>query len=93
VGAFFNGVGAPASSMAQPDGTQAAGMIPGDRRLLWSGGRARMQYLDQLMRSAYGRVIAVTDSGTSTAYNYYNASWGILTEMLMTGNFVNLGAL
>ena len=52
-----------------------------------------MQYLDQLMRSAYGRVIAVTDSGTSTAYNYYNASWGILTEMLMTGNFVNLGAL
>ena len=49
--------------------------------------------LDQLMRNSVRRVTGVTKTGTSSAYNYYNASWGILTEMLMTGNFVNLGAL
>ena len=25
-------------------------------------------------------------AGTSSAYNYYNGSWGLMTLMLMTGN-------
>ena len=45
------------------------------------------------MRQIYGRVASVTKNGTSSAYNYYNASVGLLTLMLMTGNFVNFAGL
>jgi endo-1,4-beta-D-glucanase Y len=96
VGAFFNGVTAPSIVDGYNlDGTQAAGMrYPAIAAFVGPAGVSGMPAkLDQLMRSAYGRVIGVTDTGTSSAYNYYNASWGILTEMLMTGNFVNLAAL
>ena len=33
-------------------------------------------------------VAAVTKNASSTSYNYYNASWGMMTLLLMTGNFV-----
>ena len=34
----------------------------------------------------YARVAVTSKSGTSSAYNYYNGSWGVMTLMMMTGN-------
>jgi endo-1,4-beta-D-glucanase Y len=41
-----------------------------------------------LMFQTYPRVAAVTKNATASSYNYYNASWGMMTLLLMTGNFV-----
>ncbi len=49
-------------------------------------------YVD-FMRSIYSRVASVTKNGTSSAYNYYNASVGLLSLMLLTGNMANFSAL
>jgi hypothetical protein len=38
------------------------------------------------MFQLYTRVAVTAKGGTSSAYNYYNGSWGVLTLMLMTGN-------
>ena len=38
------------------------------------------------MFQLYARVSGTAKGGTSSAYNYYNGSWGVLTLMLMTGN-------
>jgi hypothetical protein len=45
-----------------------------------------------LTRDAYTRVKAVTRLASGSAYGYYDASWGVLTLLLMTGNLVDLGA-
>jgi endo-1,4-beta-D-glucanase Y len=37
-------------------------------------------------RQIYTRTVVVAKSGTSSAYNYYNGSWALMTLMLMTGN-------
>jgi endo-1,4-beta-D-glucanase Y len=77
------------------DGTTASGNhYPGQAAFVGPAGASGMPAnIAQLIRNSYGSVIAITKTGTSSAYNYYNASWGVLTEMLMTGNFINLAAL
>jgi hypothetical protein len=94
VGAFFNGQSTVLDGY-NLDGTQASGMrYPGQAAFVGPAGTAGMpSNLAQLIRNSYGSVIGITKTGTSSAYNYYNASWGILTEMLMTGNLANLTAL
>jgi endo-1,4-beta-D-glucanase Y len=42
-----------------------------------------------LSRDAYTRVKAVTRLGAGSGYGYYDASWGVLSLLLMTGNFVD----
>jgi endo-1,4-beta-D-glucanase Y len=44
----------------------------------------------QLMKDAYSRTAAGARNGTGPAYSYFNASWGVLSLLLMSGNFVNL---
>jgi endo-1,4-beta-D-glucanase Y len=43
-----------------------------------------------LTRDAYTRVKAVSRLAAGSGYDYYDASWGLLTLMLMTGNFADL---
>jgi endo-1,4-beta-D-glucanase Y len=38
------------------------------------------------MRQIYTRTAVVAKAGSSSAYNYYNGSWALMTLMLMTGN-------
>jgi endo-1,4-beta-D-glucanase Y len=45
-----------------------------------------------LTRDAYTRVKAVTRLAAGTGYDYYDASWGLLSLLLMTGNFADLAA-
>jgi endo-1,4-beta-D-glucanase Y len=77
------------------DGTPASGMrYPGQAAFVGPAGAAGMPAnLAQLLRNSYASVTAVTKTGTSSAFNYYNGSWGVLSAMLMTGNFVNLAGL
>jgi endo-1,4-beta-D-glucanase Y len=43
-----------------------------------------------LTRDAYTRVKAVTRLAAGSGYDYYNASWGVLSLLLMTGNLTDL---
>jgi endo-1,4-beta-D-glucanase Y len=45
-----------------------------------------------LSRDAYTRIKAVTRLASGSSYGYYDASWGVLSLLFMTGNFVDLGA-
>jgi endo-1,4-beta-D-glucanase Y len=45
-----------------------------------------------LTRDAYTRVKAVTRLAAGSGYDYYDASWGVLSLLLMTGNLADLGA-
>jgi endo-1,4-beta-D-glucanase Y len=45
-----------------------------------------------LTRDAYTRVKAVTRLAAGSGYGYYDASWGVLSLLLMTGNLVDLTA-
>jgi hypothetical protein len=94
VSTFFNGQSTIVDGY-NLDGTQSSGnRYPGQSAFVGPAGASGMPAnVAQLIRNSYGSVIAITKAGTSSAYNYYNASWGVLTEMLMTGNFVNLAAL
>jgi endo-1,4-beta-D-glucanase Y len=94
MGTFFNGQTNVVDGY-NLDGTPASGMrYPGQAAFVGPAGAAGMPAnLAQLIRNSYASVTAVTKTGTSSAYNYYNGSWGVLTAMLMTGNFVNLTSL
>jgi endo-1,4-beta-D-glucanase Y len=91
VGAFFNKTGVSNIKDGYGlDGT-VSGTYPAIAAFIGPAGVSGMPgSLEPLMRDAYGVVVAVTKTGTSSAFNYYNASWGLLSELLMTGNFVNL---
>jgi len=45
----------------------------------------------QLVVDGYNRMKQVVATG-GAAYNYFGASWGLLSQLLMTGNFVNFTA-
>jgi endo-1,4-beta-D-glucanase Y len=45
-----------------------------------------------LARDAYTRVKAISRLAAGSGYDYYDASWGLLTLLLMTGNFADLTA-
>jgi endo-1,4-beta-D-glucanase Y len=45
-----------------------------------------------LTRDAYTRVKAVSRLGAGNGYDYYDASWGLLSLLLMTGNLADLTA-
>jgi endo-1,4-beta-D-glucanase Y len=45
-----------------------------------------------LTRDAYTRVKAVTRLAAGSGYDYYDASWGVLSLLLMTGNLADLTA-
>jgi endo-1,4-beta-D-glucanase Y len=95
VATFFKGVGPSAIKDGYNlDGTQPGMYVSsafegpvGNAAMAASG-----DYAD-FMRQIYGRVSSVTKTGTSSAYNYYNASVGLLSLMLMTGNMANFSAL
>ena len=95
VATFFKGVGPTGIR----DGYNLDGTSPGmyvSSAFEGPAGNAAMaasgDYTD-FMRQIYGRVSSVTKAGTSSAYNYYNASVGLLSLMLMTGNMANFSAL
>ena len=94
VSAFFDGLGAVnIVDGYAPSGT-VTGQYPAIAAFVGPAGTSGMpSNKAQLMRDAYSRVAAITKTGTSSAYNYYNGSWGLLSIMLMTGNLVNLAAL
>jgi endo-1,4-beta-D-glucanase Y len=89
VSAFFNGVG-PTNIK---DGYNLDGSSPGSNAavMVFEGpaGTSMMPsgstYASFLMQN-YARVSVTSKSGSSSAYNYYNGSWGVLTLMFMTGN-------
>jgi endo-1,4-beta-D-glucanase Y len=94
VAAFFKGVGPTAIKDAYNlDGTNP-GMYVSSAFEGPAGNAAMAASGDytEFMRQIYGRVASVTKNGTSTSYNYYNASVGLLSLMLMTGNMANLAA-
>jgi endo-1,4-beta-D-glucanase Y len=89
VSAFFNGVG-PTNIK---DGYNLDGSSPGSNAavMVFEGpaGTSMMPsgstYASFLMQN-YARVSVTSKCGSSSAYNYYNGSWGVLTLMFMTGN-------
>jgi endo-1,4-beta-D-glucanase Y len=46
-----------------------------------------------LTRDAYTRVKAVSRLAAGSGYDYYDASWGVLSLLLMTGNLADLTAI
>jgi endo-1,4-beta-D-glucanase Y len=90
VSAFFNKLGAANIK----DGYTLDGTATGQANSLAFVGPAGASALagpaPQLAKDAYTRVKAVTRLGAGSAYTYYDASWGVLSLLLMTGNFVNL---
>jgi len=89
VAAFFNGVGPTQIK----DGYNLDGTNPSTNSAVMSfeGPAATSampsgtQYAN-FMLQMYTRVAITAKGGTSSAYNYYNGSWGVLTLLLMTGN-------
>ena len=89
VAAFFNGLG-PTNIK---DGYNTDGTNPGTNGAVMSFEgppprrrcRAARMYAN-FMFQLYTRVAVTAKGGTSSAYNYYNGSWGLMTLMLMTGN-------
>jgi endo-1,4-beta-D-glucanase Y len=89
VATFFNGIGPTQIK----DGYNLDGTNPSTNAAVMSfegpaatsampSGTTYANFMFQL----YTRVAATAKGGTSSAYNYYNGSWGVLTLMLMTGN-------
>jgi endo-1,4-beta-D-glucanase Y len=93
--AFFNGLG-PTNIK---DGYNLDGTMPSANFSMAFEGPAATSAMPSgtmytnLMFQIYARVSATAKTGTSTSYNYYSASWGLMTLMLMTGNMTNLAAL
>ena len=89
VAAFFNGLGPTGIR----DGYNLDGTSPGSNAgiMVFEGpaGTAMMPskatYASFLLQN-YARVVVTSKSGTASAYNYYNGSWGVMTLMMMTGN-------
>jgi endo-1,4-beta-D-glucanase Y len=79
------------------DGYTLDGMATGQSNSLAFVGPAGASALagpaPQLARDAYTRVKAVTRLGAGSGYTYYDASWGVLSVLLMTGNFLDFSAL
>jgi endo-1,4-beta-D-glucanase Y len=95
VATFFKGVGPSAIK----DGYEISGTVTGQYvspTFEGPAGTAAMaasgDYAD-FMRQIYGRISSVTKAGTSSTYNYYNGSWGMMTLLFMTGNMANFQAL
>jgi endo-1,4-beta-D-glucanase Y len=92
VSAFFGKVGAANIK----DGYSLDGAPVGSSNALAFVGPAGASALpgpaSALTRDAYTRVKAVSRLGTGSAYDYYNGSWGVLSLLLMTGNFPDLTA-
>jgi endo-1,4-beta-D-glucanase Y len=93
VAAFFNGLG-PTNIK---DGYNTDGSSPGANGAVMSfEGPAATSAMPsgttyaEFMRQVYTRVAVSVKGGTSSAYNYYNGSWGLMTLMLMTGNLTPL---
>ena len=89
VAAFFNGIGPTQIK----DGYNLDGTSPsGNGGVMSFEGPAATSAMpsgtmySNFMFQLYTRVAVTAKAGTSTAYNYYNGSWGVLTLMLMTGN-------
>jgi hypothetical protein len=91
---FFNGIGASyVSDGYDLSGTQTSKNL-GIAAFIGPAGASGMPgKIDPFLRDAYAKVAATGKTGTSSAYNYYNGSWAVLSLMLMTGNFVNLAGL
>jgi len=89
VAAFFNGIGPTQIK----DGYNLDGTNPsGNGAVMSFEGPAATSAMPSgttyanFMFQLYTRVAVTAKAGTSSAYNYYNGSWGVLTLMLMTGN-------
>ena len=92
VAAFFGKLGAANIR----DGYALDGTVLGAANALAFVGPAGASALpgpaSTLTRDAYTRVKAVTRLGVGSSYDYYDASWGVLSLLLMTGNLANLAA-
>jgi hypothetical protein len=93
VSAFFNPMSAMISDGYSVTGTQTSKNLGIASFNGPAGASAMPGKLDQLLRDTYAKIAAVGRTGTSSAYNYYNGSWAVLSMMLLTGNFVNLAGL
>jgi endo-1,4-beta-D-glucanase Y len=92
VAGFFGNIGA----LSIKDGYNLDGTPTGTANVLAFVGPAGTSAMPSngatLMKDAYARVAAITRAGTGSAYSYFNASWGVLSLLQMTGNFVNFTA-
>ncbi len=94
VSAFFANIGGSYISDGYAlSGTQTSKYLGVASFIGPAGASAMPGKVDQLLRETYGKVATIGKTGTSSAYNYYNGSWAVLSLMLMTGNFVNLAGL
>jgi endo-1,4-beta-D-glucanase Y len=93
ISAFFQGVGGPNIKDGYNVNGTATGMYLVPAFAGPAGASAMPGKVDPFLRDTYARVAVAIRTGTSSAYNYYNASVGLLTLMLMTGNFINLAGL
>jgi endo-1,4-beta-D-glucanase Y len=89
VAAFFNGLGPTnIKDGYNTDGTNAgtnAAVMAFEGPAATSAMPSGTTYAN-FMFQVYTRVGVTAKGGTSSAYNYYNGSWGLMTLMLMTGN-------
>jgi endo-1,4-beta-D-glucanase Y len=94
VSTFFNGIGASYITDGYSlSGTKTSTYLGNAAFIGPAGASAMPGKLDQFLRDAYGKVISIGKTGTSSAYNYYNGSWAVLSAMFMTGNLANLAGL
>jgi endo-1,4-beta-D-glucanase Y len=89
--AFFDGIG-----MANlKDGYTLTGSVTGSTSQLFFQGPAAVAGMagnkTQLVIDGYTRITRVVTNGGVTN-NYFSASWAVLSELVMTGNFVNFTA-
>jgi endo-1,4-beta-D-glucanase Y len=90
VGAFFAGVGvANIRDGFSLDGT-ITGMHKNSTFIGPAGVAGMVGKQTQLVLDAYTQVATDLNEGTES---YYNMSWALFTALMMTGNFVNLGAM
>jgi endo-1,4-beta-D-glucanase Y len=89
IATFFNGIGATQIV----DGYQLTGQAVGTFHTAPFFGPAGVSGMatnhQQLVDDAYLRVKNVTSNAND---NYFNTSWGVMSDLMMTGNFVNYTA-
>jgi endo-1,4-beta-D-glucanase Y len=94
IGSFFRGVGASAmddgydlsghalsfnKSMAFIGPAGSAGLVTGE--------------LSSFATDAYAELLVLGQKSRDEGYSYYNASWGLLSQLFMSGNFLDFSQL
>ncbi len=94
VGAFFKGIGAGSIK----DGYELNGNVKGSNTSMAFIGPAGVGAmiggdLSGLSSDAYTELLVLGAKQKNDGYSYYNASWGLLSILMMSGNFLDYSSL